>query len=143
MRAGQRTLRGAGTGRPHGKLEGPRWGGTSAGGQDPGGPGCGWGRGVGLKSCARAGGGAKVWPRELGGGARKFRLSVEWLQIVDPDFRGWGRGQKVVGGRGGARVLAGHAEGGVRKFCRVSERPRGRWGRGQNLGGGTGGGAIA
>lgn len=94
-----------------------------------------------------------MWPRELGGGAgtlaesagggaRKFCLSVKWLQIVGPDFRGWGRGQKVVGGRGGARVLAGHAEGGVRKFCRVSERPRGRWRRGQNLGGGTGGGAI-
>ena len=46
-RRGQSTLRGAGTGRPHGKLEG-RWrGGTSAGGPDPSGPSCGRGRGVG------------------------------------------------------------------------------------------------
>lgn len=47
------TLRGAGTGRPHGKLVG-RWrGGMSASGQGPGVDGQ---RGVRPKSCARAGG---------------------------------------------------------------------------------------
>lgn len=78
---------------------------TAAGGQDPGGPGCGRGRGVGeqmgvgLKSCARAEGGAKTFLGELGGGAetlddragggaRKFCLSLMWVHIVGSDFRG-------------------------------------------------------
>lgn len=60
---------------------------------------------VGLKSCVRAGGGAKTLPGELrggtgtgtraesaGGGARKFSLSLKWVQIVGPEVRGGSRG---------------------------------------------------
>lgn len=93
---GQSTLRGAGTGRPHGRL-GARWrGGTAAGGPGAGGPGCGRGGGVGgHREAGRGpmppgelGGGAGALAERAGGGARKFCPSWKWALVVGPDCRG-------------------------------------------------------
>lgn len=109
--------------------------------------------GVGLKSCARAGGGAKTFLGELGGGAetlderagggaRKFCLSLKWVHIVGSDFRGWREGgggaKKVVGGRGRDQGAGWECWGWSRKVLPEprarSQRRRGSWSRSQNLG---------
>lgn len=108
----------------------------------------GWGRSQNIARGAR--GGAGTLAERAGGGARKFCLSLKWVQIVGPDLRGrregGGGAKKLWVAGGGTRVLAGNAGGGARKFCRSQGRGRSVGAEagagGRTSAGAPGGGAI-